>query len=96
MKPSTSLSVPSDGNNYSLLPTAKIVPYALPTASSVDSEFGSGGTGTKVPVDDVVNQVTAMGFRRDLVRATVKRLTENGKSVDLNLVLDKLMNDREA
>lgn len=46
-------------------------------------------------MDDVVERVTSMGFPRDLVRETVRRLTENGQSVDLNVVLDKLMNGEE-
>uniref|UniRef100_A0A1D1YBN4 DUF1421 domain-containing protein n=1 Tax=Anthurium amnicola TaxID=1678845 RepID=A0A1D1YBN4_9ARAE len=72
------------------LPTAQILPQALPTGS------GSGGSnGNRVPIDDVVDKVATMGFPRDLVRATVKRLTEKGQNVDLNVVLDKLMNDRE-
>lgn len=48
-----------------------------------------------MPLDDVVDKVSSMGFSRDLVRATVRKLTENGQSVDLNVVLDKLMNDGE-
>lgn len=36
-----------------------------------------------------------MGFSKEQVRATVRKLTENGQSVDLNVVLDKLMNDGE-
>lgn len=46
-----------------------------------------------MPIDDVVDKVATMGFSREQVRATVRRLTENGQSVDLNIVLDKLMND---
>lgn len=87
-------SVLSGGNSYSGLPTAKTLPHALPTASSVSGGSGSGETGKRVPIDDVVDKVSAMGFRRDQVRAMVKKLTENGQSVDLNVVLDKLMNDR--
>ncbi|KAI3520745.1 hypothetical protein L1887_10195 [Cichorium endivia] len=49
--------------------------------------------GSRVPVDDVVDKVNSMGFPRDLVRATVRKLTENGKAVDLNAVLDKLTTD---
>lgn len=49
--------------------------------------------GNRPPVDDVVDKVASMGFPRDQVRATVRKLTENGQSVDLNAVLDKLMND---
>lgn len=46
----------------------------------------------RVPVDEVIDKVAGMGFGRDQVRAVVRRLTENGTSVDLNVVLDKLMN----
>ncbi|KAG6753111.1 hypothetical protein POTOM_043155 [Populus tomentosa] len=53
---------------------------------------GSGGSGNRIPVDDVVDKVATLGFGRDLVRATVRKLMENGQSVDLNTVLDKLMN----
>jgi len=59
----------------------------------VDTGSSSGETGNKDPIDDVVDRVTAMGFRRDLVRATVRKLTQNGQSVDLNVVLDKVMNN---
>lgn len=37
-----------------------------------------------------------MGFPRDHVRATVRKLTDNGQAVDLNVVLDKLMNDGDV
>ncbi|KAF2316348.1 hypothetical protein GH714_041689 [Hevea brasiliensis] len=36
------------------------------------------------------------GISKKHVRATVRKLTENGESVDLNIVLDKLMNDGEV
>nr|XP_027102105.1 uncharacterized protein LOC113723037 [Coffea arabica] len=62
----------------------------------VSGGSGSSGSGNRVPVDDVVDKVTNMGFPRDQVRATVRKLTENGQSVDLNVVLDKLMNDGEV
>lgn len=93
LRPLPSPSGPSGGSSYSQLPTAKILPHAIPMASSVDSESASGGSANRVQIDDVVDKVVAMGFRRDLVRATVRKLTENGQSVDLNVVLDKLMNN---
>ncbi|XP_057515943.1 protein transport protein SEC31-like [Amaranthus tricolor] len=86
---------PVSSSNYSHLPTAKILPPAIPTASAIGGGSGSGGSGNRVPIDDVIDKVTTMGFPRDHVRATVRRLTENGQSVDLNVVLDKLMNDGE-
>ncbi|KAK9733242.1 hypothetical protein RND81_04G054000 [Saponaria officinalis] len=81
--------------SYPQLPTARVLPQAIPTASGVSGGSSTGG-GNKVPIDDVVDKVTNMGFSRDQVRATVRRLTENGQSVDLNVVLDKLMNDADV
>lgn len=87
-------SLPSGmGNRNYPIPTAKLLPQAIPTASTVSGSSGSGGSGNRVPIDDVIDKVTSMGFPRDHVRATVKKLTENGQSVDLNVVLDKLMNE---
>ncbi|KAL4354897.1 hypothetical protein GQ457_06G033910 [Hibiscus cannabinus] len=83
----------STGSGYPHLPTARVLPQALPTASGVGG--GPAPSGNKVPIDDVVDKVTSMGFPRDHVRATVRKLTENGQSVDLNVVLDKLMNDSD-
>ncbi|KAM7267738.1 hypothetical protein ACFE04_009904 [Oxalis oulophora] len=94
--PSISQSGPS---GYPQLPTARVLPQALPTASSVSGGGGgssSPGPGNKVPLDDVVDKVTNMGFPKDHVRATVRKLIENGQSVDLNVVLDKLMNDGDV
>ncbi|KAI3970456.1 hypothetical protein MKX01_024103 [Papaver californicum] len=95
--PPQHLSSPSapSGGGYPRLPTAQLLPQALPTASSVSGGSGSsnsGGSGNRVPIDDVVDKVVLMGFSRDQVRTTVRKLTENGQSVDLNVVLDKLMN----
>ncbi|XP_030447445.1 protein transport protein SEC31 [Syzygium oleosum] len=86
----------SGGSGYPQLQTARVLPHALPTASAVSGNSGSSGTGNRVPIDDVVDKVTSMGFSRDQVRATVRRLTENGQPVDLNIVLDKLMNDSDV
>ncbi|KAL2528979.1 transcriptional regulator DEF1-like [Forsythia ovata] len=86
----------SSGSGYPQLPTAQMLPHAPPIASGIGGGSGSGGTGNRVPIDDVIDKVTTMGFSQDLVRATVRKLTENGQSVDLNVVLDKLMNDGEG
>lgn len=95
MKPSSPFasSGPSSGGsgNYGRLPTAQILPQAVPISSPSPS---SGSSGNRVPLDDVVEKVATMGFSREQVRATVRRLTENGQNVDLNVVLDKLMNGR--
>ncbi|XP_044503316.1 bromodomain-containing protein 4-like [Mangifera indica] len=96
MKPQLHTATPqSGGSGYPQLPTARVLPQALPTASGVSGGSASPGTGNRVPVDDVIDRLTSMGFPRDHVRATVRNLTENGQSVELNIVLDKLMNDGE-
>uniref|UniRef100_A0A452Y3S7 DUF1421 domain-containing protein n=1 Tax=Aegilops tauschii subsp. strangulata TaxID=200361 RepID=A0A452Y3S7_AEGTS len=77
--------------NYGKLPTAQILPQAAPVSSTP-----SASSGNRVAVDDVVDKVSTMGFSKEQVRATVRRLTENGQNVDLNVVLDKLMNDTDA
>ncbi|KAG9449794.1 hypothetical protein H6P81_009759 [Aristolochia fimbriata] len=92
----SSPSAPSGGSGFSRLPTAQLLPQSLPTASAVGSGSTTSGSGNRVPIDDVVDKVTTMGFSRDQVRAAVRKLTENGQSVDLNVVLDKLMNDGEV
>lgn len=84
------------GSSYPQLPSARVLPHAVPTVSGASGGSGSSGTGNKVPFDDVVDKVTSMGFSRDQVRATVRKMTESGQSVDLNMVLDKLMNDGEV
>ncbi|KAK8566045.1 hypothetical protein V6N12_059587 [Hibiscus sabdariffa] len=85
----------STGSGYPQLPTGRVLPHALPTASGVGGGPAPSGPGNRVPIDDVIDKVTSMGFPRDHVRATVRKLTENGQSVDLNVVLDKLMNDSD-
>uniref|UniRef100_A0A0C9QSU7 TSA: Wollemia nobilis Ref_Wollemi_Transcript_11245_1640 transcribed RNA sequence n=1 Tax=Wollemia nobilis TaxID=56998 RepID=A0A0C9QSU7_9CONI len=89
-------SNPSGGGSsagHPRLPTAKPLQHSLPVASSVNSSpSGSTSSSNRVPVDDVVDKVSSMGFPRDQVKMVVQKLTENGQSVDLNVVLDKLMN----
>ncbi|XP_039042779.1 leucine-rich repeat extensin-like protein 5 isoform X3 [Hibiscus syriacus] len=85
----------STGSGYPQFPTARVLPHALPTASGVGGGPAPSGPGSRVPIDDIVDKVTSMGFPRDLVRETVRKLTENGQAVDLNVVLDKLMNDSD-
>lgn len=77
------------GGGYQQLPTARPV-----QSSSMGSQGGGPApvAANRVPVDEVIDKVAGMGFGRDQVRAVVRRLTENGTSVDLNVVLDKLMN----
>ena len=48
----------------------------------------------KVSVDKVVEDFANMGFTREQVRGVIRELTDAGQSVDLNVVLDRLMNPR--
>ncbi|PSS35240.1 Pollen-specific leucine-rich repeat extensin-like protein [Actinidia chinensis var. chinensis] len=92
----SSAAAQGSGSAYPQLPTARILPQALPTASGVGGGSGSVGSGNnRVPIDDVVDKLSTMGFTKDQVRATVRKLIDNGQSVDLNVVLDKL-NDGEG
>lgn len=96
IKPHSPTAAQGGGSGYPQMPTARVLPRVLPAASAVGAGSGSSGTGNRVPIDDVIDKVTTMGFPRDHVRATVRKLTENGQSVDLNVVLDKLMNEGEG
>ncbi|BBN11542.1 protein MpFLOE [Marchantia polymorpha subsp. ruderalis] len=89
-------SAPS-GGGYPRLPVAQPLPHAMPAGGSGGGPPGTPPLSTnRVPIDEVIDKVTAMGFSKDQVRAVVRRLTENGQSVDLNIVLDKLMNGGDA
>lgn len=45
-----------------------------------------------VPLDKVIDDIVNMGFSRHEVRGVVTKLMESGQSIDLNIVLDRLMN----
>lgn len=93
MKPPSPFAPPGgSGGSYGRLPTAQVLPQAAPVRSTPSS----GSSGARVPIDDVIEKVATMGFSKEQVRATVRKLTENGQNVDLNVVLDKLMNDTDA
>ncbi|CAN6349828.1 unnamed protein product [Urochloa humidicola] len=91
MKPPSPFAPPGGSGGYGRLPTAQVLPQAAPVSSTP-----SGSSGTRVPIDDVIDKVATMGFSKEQVRATVRKLTENGQNVDLNVVLDKLMNDADT
>lgn len=92
MKPPSPFAPPGGSSGYGRLPTAQVLPQATP----VNSTPSGSSSGTRVPIDDVIDKVATMGFSKEQVRATVRKLTENGQNVDLNVVLDKLMNDADA
>uniref|UniRef100_A0A7N0TJ09 DUF1421 domain-containing protein n=1 Tax=Kalanchoe fedtschenkoi TaxID=63787 RepID=A0A7N0TJ09_KALFE len=85
-------------SNFMQFPVTEVselsLPHALPMASFIDEEPNASSHGNQVLADEanVIDKVTAMGFRRDIVKVIVKKLKENGKPIDLNGVLDKLMN----
>jgi len=94
--PQSDPSASSGGSGHPRLPTAKPVQRSLPMATSISSSAsGSTASTNRVPVDDVIDKVALMGFSRDQVKVVVRKLTENGQTVDLNVVLDKLMNGGE-
>ncbi|XP_054804556.1 uncharacterized protein LOC129307714 isoform X2 [Prosopis cineraria] len=76
-------------------PAPRVLPRALPVALDVNEASSSGGTESSVSIEEIVENAVAMGFRRNAVKAAVGKLTENEQSVDLNLVLDKLIHSGE-
>ncbi len=42
----------------------------------------------------MIDDVASMGFSRHEVRGVVTELMDSGQSIDLNIVLDRLMNGR--
>lgn len=82
--------------NYIHTPVSQTqtLPYALPTAVDVKDVLSSEGNDNTISVDDIIDKVTTMGFRRDIVKASVRKLIENGSTVDLNAVLDRMMNNK--
>lgn len=90
-------SAPSSGaGGYPRLPTAQPVHHAREREGTNPAAAAPGGatplSTNRLSIDEVIDKVAVMGFSKDQVRAVVRRLTENGQSVDLNIVLDKLMN----
>nr|GEZ72749.1 hypothetical protein [Tanacetum cinerariifolium]GEZ74034.1 hypothetical protein [Tanacetum cinerariifolium] len=81
-------------SNYTHIPVSQDLPYALPTAIILEDGSSSERNENTVSVDEIVDNVTAMGFRRDLVKACVRKLTVNGSPVDLNAVLDSMMKNK--
>eukprot|EP00245_Coleochaete_scutata_P005927 TRINITY_DN19935_c0_g1_i1.p1 TRINITY_DN19935_c0_g1~~TRINITY_DN19935_c0_g1_i1.p1 ORF type:complete len:564 (+),score=119.23 TRINITY_DN19935_c0_g1_i1:102-1793(+) len=90
LQPSASAQPATGPGGYPRLQTALPVsnPSGPPAASSSTAPLST----SRVPIDKVIDDVAAMGFSKAEVGAVVKKLTENGQSVDLNVVLDKLMN----
>ena len=68
-------------------------PPPPPPQVPMQQAAAAGQPGTKaVPLERVIDDVSSMGFSRGDVRAAVASLMAQGQSVDLNVVLDRLMN----
>jgi len=91
--PGTNPLVPNTGS-YPRFPTAQPLTgnNNSNSASNMGSSSGTPSSTNRVTIDEVINKVASMGFSKDQVHAAIRKLTENGQSVDLNIVLDKLMN----
>lgn len=83
-----------DFATHSLMKSSQALPNAIPRAYFLDTDdqSGSSGKANKTSNEEIVEEVIAMGFRRDMVTAAVRKLTQKQESVDLNTLLDKLMN----
>jgi hypothetical protein len=85
----------TETGGYARLPTAQPVTSGNNSnnASNTGSPAGTTPLSTnRVAISEVIDKVASMGFSKDQVQVVIRKLTENGQSVDLNIVLDKLMN----
>jgi hypothetical protein len=85
----------TETGGYARLPTAQPVTSGNNSnnASNTGSSAGTTPLSTnRVAISEVIDKVASMGFSKDQVQVVIRKLTENGQSVDLNIVLDKLMN----
>lgn len=84
------------GSNYPPPPMRHNPPP--PTPSSRPSPGASGPQVSQqtrnVPLEQVIDDVANMGFSRHEVKEVVLDLMNKGQSVDLNIVLDRLMHAR--
>ncbi len=47
-----------------------------------------------VRLDDIIQDITQMGFERHEVMAVINSMQKSGQAVDLNVVIDRLTNGR--
>ena len=45
-----------------------------------------------VPLEQIIQDIAAMGFQRHQVLAVIQELQKSGQNVDLNVILDRLTN----
>ncbi|KAL8154177.1 hypothetical protein V2J09_011937, partial [Rumex salicifolius] len=81
-------SILNQSNDSHLKPWLYPSHELLPRASFLDTD-------DKPLHEDIVEEVIAMGFRRDKVIVEVKKMKQTQESVDLNTLLDKLMKKDE-
>lgn len=73
--------------------TQDILVYQLHAYIDMQCVCLQGGPQTHtVPLEKVIDDIVNMGFSRHEVRGVVTKLMESGQSIDLNIVLDRLMN----
>ena len=65
-------------------------PAAAPPAAAAAPQPHTSGSAGSVPIEKVIDDIAIMGFSREEVRNVLRELTAQGKSVDMNIVLDRL------
>lgn len=43
-----------------------------------------------MPLDQIITDITNMGFQRHQVMTLVNNMQKNGQAIDLNVIIDKL------
>ncbi|KAH7424171.1 hypothetical protein KP509_12G093800 [Ceratopteris richardii] len=89
--PHSVLSSPRGGSHgYSKYTTPLPSENGFPTSNTVSSRPPS-----RSRFDDVIQKAIGMGFPQEQVLGIVHQLTQNGQTVDFNIVLDKLTSKRD-
>lgn len=47
-----------------------------------------------VRLDDIISDITAMGFQRNQIIDVINSMQKSGQAIDLNVVIDRLTNGR--
>eukprot|EP00889_Picochlorum_renovo_P007551 jgi/Picre1/34581/NNA_002049.t1 len=80
---------PSATTSGSYTPGYQPAPPTGPPPPVQQHQQPSSSSGS-VPIEKVIDDIAIMGFSREEVRNVLRELTAQGKSVDMNIVLDRL------
>lgn len=69
-------------------------PIAPPPQPSGQGDPGSRASTRSVPLEQIISDISNMGFERHQIMAVIDNLQKSGQSMDLNVILDRLTNNK--